>query len=104
LSKQILGAHPSQPHFFAKVFSAKDGMTTSTIPHRRLSEGAGMRAETVIGMRALLVRHHVSPETRKLSEQYREAMQRLGFEAEQKQLRRFPTNLRLKRVTLRRSC
>ncbi|MEW6725466.1 MAG: Hachiman antiphage defense system protein HamA [Bacillota bacterium] len=42
--------------------------------------------------RKMLICHHTSPEAIERTRQHREAMRRLGFEAEQARLQRFPTN------------
>jgi Cap4 SAVED domain len=92
LRTQILGDHPSPPHPFGKVFSWKDAKTTTKVPHRALSVTDGKREFAAAAISGMLVRHHVSPEALKRSEQQREAMKRLGLESHQARLRRFPTN------------
>ena len=91
-SDRILGDHPVPPHPFAEVFVAKDGQTKSNVPHRALAEKAGKRAVMMATIKKMLVRHHASPEALERSRTRCEAMKRLGFEAEQARLGRFPTN------------
>lgn len=88
----VLGKHPSPPNPFGEFLAAKDGKTESKVPHRALTEKDGTRAGTVTSLRAMLVRHHASPEALKQTKRHREAMKRLGLDAEQARLRRFPTN------------
>jgi hypothetical protein len=89
---RILGDHPAPPHAFGELLTAKDGRTTSKVPHRALAEKAGSRAAAVKAFRAMLVQHHASPEALERTEKHREAMKRLGLDAEQARIRRFPTN------------
>jgi hypothetical protein len=72
--------------------TAKDGKTASKALHRALAEKDGSRAAAVKALRTMLVNHHASPEALKRTKAHREAMKRLGLDAEQAQLRRFPTN------------
>jgi hypothetical protein len=80
------------PHAFGAILTAKDGKTGSKVPHRALAEKDGTRAAAVKSIRAMLVQHHASPDALKRTEQHRQAMKRLGLDAEQARLRRFPTN------------
>lgn len=89
---RILGDHPSPPHPFGVFLVAKDGKTANKALHRALSEKDGSRAAAVKSLRAMLVNHHAGPEALKRTKAHREAMKRLGLDAEQAQLRRFPTN------------
>lgn len=89
---KILGGHPAPPHPLSRILAAKDGKTQTKVAHRALTEKEGKRASAVKWIREMLARHHASPEALKLSKQHREAMKRLGFEAQQERLRRFPTN------------
>ena len=91
-SDRILGNHPSSPHPFGRVLSAKDGKTGNKVPHRALTEANGARPSAVKCLRKMLVEHHASPEAFKRSEHQRKAMERLGLGKEQARLRRFPTN------------
>jgi hypothetical protein len=91
--RPILGPHPKAPSPFSEILTSKDGQTESKVPHRALAEMDGVRATTVGHLRELLVRHHTSPEALKRSEEQREALKRLGFDARQARLRRFPVNL-----------
>lgn len=90
-SSVILGAHPSPPHPLGMILSANDQMTSTNVPHRVLSEKESGCA-TVNCLRDMLLRHHASPEAIERTRQHHEAMKRLGLEAEQVRLRRFPTN------------
>lgn len=88
----VLGAHPDPPHPFGEHLANNDGTTESKVPHRALSEKDGSRAAVVESLRAMLVQHHASPDALKRTEDHRQAMNRLGLDAEQARLRRFPTN------------
>jgi hypothetical protein len=90
--RPVLGAHPARPHPFGEVLDAKDGLTASEVPHRALLERDGVRGATIGHLRAMLVRHHVSPDALRRSGEQREALKRLGFDAQQARLRRFPAN------------
>lgn len=88
----ILGEHPSPPHPFGEALSATDGKTETKVTHRALIEKDGGRATTVAAVREMLIRHHASTEALERDRRLREAMIKLGFEAEQARLRRFPMN------------
>jgi hypothetical protein len=88
----ILGDHPAPPHPFGVSLTAEDGKTESKALHRALAERAGSRALTVKALREMLINHHASPEALKRFDAHREAMKRLGLDAEQARLRRFPDN------------
>lgn len=90
--RPVLGAHPALPHPFGQVLDAKDGLTVSEVPHRALVERDGLREATVGHLREMLVRHHVSPDALRRSEEQRDALKRLGFDAQQARLGRFPAN------------
>lgn len=92
LRGQVLGDHPSPPHPLGEILSANDGQTESSVLHRALTEKEGTRGAAVKSIREMLVNHHASPEAIKRTKQHIEAMKRLGLEAEQSRLRRFPTN------------
>jgi hypothetical protein len=88
----ILGDHPTDCHPFGVLLTASDGSTESGVPHRELSEYVGQRKAIIECVREILVRHHVSPEAVERDRLRRAAMQRLGFEADQSRMKRFPTN------------
>lgn len=88
----ILGDHPSPPHPFGEVLTAKDGNTVNKVPHRVLTEKDGTREAAVKSLREMVIQHHASPEALQRAAHHWEAMKRLGLEAEQARLRRFPTN------------
>lgn len=90
--RPVLGAHPALPHPFGQVLDAKDGLTASEARHRTLVERDGLRKATVGHLREMLVRHHVSPDALRRSAEQREALKRLGFDAQQARLGRFPAN------------
>jgi len=87
----VLGGHPLPPHPLGIILSSSDKITTSTIPHRALSEQQDRRA-TVDCFRGMLQQHHASPEAIERARQHNEAMTELGFEAEQMRFSLFPTN------------
>ena len=88
----ILGDHPTPPHPLGEILSSADRTTKNKVPHRALAEKDGTRSVAVAYLRAMLVRHHASPEAVEPTRQHRQAMNRLGFKAEQARLRRVPTN------------
>ena len=90
--RPVLGAHPAPPHPFGQVLDAEDGLTVREVPHRALVERDGLREATVGHLREMLVRHHVSPDALRRSAEQREALKRLGFDAQQARLGRFPAN------------
>jgi hypothetical protein len=90
-NERILGDHPSPLHPFGEILTAKNGKTDSKVPHRALSVKDGTRPAAVKHLRAMIVRHHTSPEALKRSEEHMKAMKRLGLDCEQTRLRRFPT-------------
>lgn len=92
IQTSILGDHPSPPHPFGESLTATDGKTVSKAAHRALTEKDGSRTALVEALRTMLVNHHASPEDRKRTKAHREAMKRLGLDADQARLRRFPTN------------
>lgn len=89
---QIIGRHPQDSHPFGRLTTAQDGATESGVPHRALFEIDGQRDAIVDCVRDMLVRHHVSPEALERDRQRRDAMKRLGFDADQSRMTRFPTN------------
>ena len=90
--RPVVGAHPSRPHPFGEVLNAADGLTATEVPHRALTEREGVRDSTVQHLREMLVLHHVSPDALRRSEEQREALKRLGFDARQARFGRFPAN------------
>lgn len=72
--------------------AARDGTTKSKVPHRALAEKDGCRAAALKSLRAMLRKHHASPEALRRTEEHREALKRLGLDNELARLRRFPTN------------
>jgi hypothetical protein len=88
----MLGDHPRSPHPLGDVLAAKEGMTSSNVPHRSLSEQDGKRHAAIAYIRQVLTNHHVNPEALARTRAHHEAMERLGFAGEQARLRRFPTN------------
>jgi hypothetical protein len=99
-SDPVIGDHPSPPHAFGKLLTAKDGKTGSKVPHRALAERDGIRAAAIESLREMLVQHHGSPDALKRTEEHREAMKRLGLDGEQARLRRFPTNVSTRKGNL----
>lgn len=89
---RILGDHALAAHPFGDLLVARDGATASKAFHRALAEKDGSRELVVEALQTMLVNHHVSQEALKRTTSLREAMRRLGLEAEQAKLRRFPTN------------
>lgn len=89
---RILGAHPDGRHALGGVLAAADRETAEKIPHRVLTERPAVRAKTTAVIQAALTQHHASPEALERTKKHREALKRLGFDAEQSKLRRFPTN------------
>jgi hypothetical protein len=90
--KPILGPHPIPPDPFALTLNAKDGRTQSNVAHRGLTEKNGQSLVFIDHLRALLVKHHVSPEAALRNQQMREALQRLGVKIPKTGLRRYPVN------------
>lgn len=89
---QIIGHHPQDSHPLGRLTTAHDGITESGVPHRALAEMDGQRDAIVNCMRDILIRHHMSPEVIERDRQRRDAIKRLGFDAEQDRMKRFPTN------------
>ncbi len=87
-----IGEHPVPPHPLGEVLIAADGRTESQVPHRMLLERDGKSPSMIGNIREMLIRHHVSPEALKRSQQHREALKRLGLSTDQMALRRFPTS------------
>jgi hypothetical protein len=87
-----LGPHPLPPDFFGETLRASDTYTRSVVPHRALSQQNGSAEIAVAGLREMLIRHHTSSEKLHRTNEYREAMKRLGFAAKQNLLPLFPTN------------
>lgn len=90
--RPVLGSHPAPPHPFGHVLDAKDELTVNGVQHRALAERNGLRDETVKHLREMLVRHHASLDALARSAKQREALKRLGFDAQQARLGRFPNN------------
>src|SRR6266700_3492710 len=84
--RATLGAHPSPPHPFGETLTARDGQTARKVPHRALAEKDGVRVKTVEHLRTIIVRHHANPTALKRTAEQREAMKRLGLDAEQARL------------------
>ena len=91
--KPIIGAHPKPPDPFGVTVDAKDGTTINKVPHRQLTEQEDQRVVLVGHLRALLAKHHISPEAMQRSADLREAMQRLGLNTQQTQLGRYPASV-----------
>lgn len=90
-AKNILGNHPTDG--LGLFLLHTDTYTKRGVPHRDLVEvDDGQRDVIVACFRSMLVRHHLSPESLVRDKRRREAMIRLGFEDEQKHIKRFPTN------------
>jgi hypothetical protein len=90
--RPVLGAHPAPPHPFGEVLVAEDGLTVSEVLHRALAERDAVRETTVQHLREMLIQHHAGPDALRRLEEQREALERLGFGAQQARLRRFPAN------------
>ena len=86
----ILGGHPLDG--LGAIVVASDSQTDAGVPHRALRELDGKREDVVRCMREMVARHHASPEQRARDKQRRDAMKRLGFDAEQGSMKRFPEN------------
>lgn len=85
----ILGVHPDGATPIGKILEAADSTTSTKIPHRALSLKPGRHALATSSIRAMLVKHHVTPETLARGKAQAAAMKRLGV-APPKALARFP--------------
>ena len=88
----IIGEHPSEESPFGQALAAVDTHTDSDVPHRILNEVEGQSDTFRDHIREKLINHHVSPEAIQRDRLLREAMKRLGFEADQAGMKRFPNN------------
>ncbi len=87
--KDIIGNHPSK-HPFGKFTQSSDGFSNNGVPHRTIFEIEEHRDQIVTCLRDALVQHHASPEAIERDKRRREAMLRLGFEAQQSRISHFP--------------
>jgi hypothetical protein len=90
VAKEILGEHPQAG--LGSLIIASDDHTKSGVPHRALSEYDGQRETIVTCIREMLMRHHASPEMLEREKERIESMKRLGYEAYQSRMSRFPIN------------
>ncbi|MCC7537094.1 MAG: DUF1837 domain-containing protein [Deltaproteobacteria bacterium] len=88
----ILGTHPTPPNPLGQVLAATDSVTVTKVPHRALTPAKRAAAASRKALRAMLVRHHASPEALQRSRAHADAMKAAGFAAQQASLQRFPTN------------
>jgi len=86
---EVLGEHPSG-ELFGSYITAKDGETTTGIPHRSLIQEEDGIEETVSQLRAALIRHHASPKMIARDRRKIMNLRRQGYPISDAGLHRFP--------------
>jgi hypothetical protein len=89
-ASDILGTHPTTPHFVGEWLQAKDGHTKNKIVHRCLLIRPDCALEPFGTIKQLLTNHHASPETLERFKAKKEALIRQGFLETANALRLFP--------------